>query len=59
MDASGNARITYQDIRDDRVLSYFDLQKAQKISLKIRLQASYIGDYNLPAIQCSAMYDPK
>ena len=49
---------TYQDIRDDRVLTYFDLpySSAGK-TIKIRLQASYIGDFILPAVLCEAMYD--
>lgn len=49
--------LTYQDIRDDRVLSYFDLDYRQTKTVRVRLQASYIGDYVLPAVQCEAMYD--
>jgi uncharacterized protein YfaS (alpha-2-macroglobulin family) len=48
---------TYRDIRDDRVLTYFDLSRAQTKTFKIRLQASYTGTFVLPAIQCEAMYD--
>ncbi|MDR3309509.1 MAG: alpha-2-macroglobulin, partial [Tannerella sp.] len=46
-----------QDIRDDRVLTYFDLSQGVTKEIKIRLQASYIGDFVLPAILCEAMYD--
>ncbi|MCD4736601.1 MAG: alpha-2-macroglobulin [Bacteroidales bacterium] len=48
---------TYQDIRDDRVNTFFDLQKNQSKTFVILLNASYLGEYTLPAIQCSAMYD--
>jgi uncharacterized protein YfaS (alpha-2-macroglobulin family) len=48
---------TYQDIRDDRVLTYFDLSRSRSITVKIRLQSTYIGSFILPAIQCEAMYD--
>ena len=48
---------TCQDIRDDRVLTYFDLPRGQTKEIKVRLQASYIGEFVFPAIQCEAMYD--
>lgn len=52
------AAYTYQDIRDDRVLTYFDLRQGQSKTFKVRLQATYAGNFILPAIQCEAMYDP-
>ena len=48
---------TYRDIRDDRVLTYFDLARGKSKTLTIRLQASYLGSFVLPAVQCEAMYD--
>jgi len=48
---------TYQDIRDDRILTYFDLDAGKYRVIKVRLQASYIGEFVFPAIQCEAMYD--
>ncbi|GHT77619.1 hypothetical protein AGMMS50262_19120 [Bacteroidia bacterium] len=51
------AVFTYQDIRDDRVLTYFDLPKGKFKTIKVRLQASYTGSFVLPAILCEAMYD--
>ncbi len=48
---------TYQDIRDDRVLTYFDLPRGQSKTFTVRLQAAYAGSFILPAIQCEAMYD--
>lgn len=52
-----NGKYTYQDIRDDRVLTYFDLRQGESKTFKIRLQATYAGSFILPAIQCEAMYD--
>ena len=49
---------TYQDIRDDCALTYFDLDIGKYKEVKIRLQASFIGEFVFPAIQCEAMYDP-
>lgn len=55
---------TYQDIRDDRVLTYFNIGKQLPNNynnhvreITIRLQATYAGKFVLPAIQCEAMYD--
>ena len=49
--------ITYQDIRDDRVHTYFDLEKGKTIKVKIQLNASYLGMFYLPIANCEAMYD--
>ncbi len=48
---------TYEDIRDDRVYSYFDLGAGSQKTFKILLNASYKGLFYLPGISCSAMYD--
>lgn len=48
---------TYQDIRDDRVYTYFDLGQNQSKTFKVLLTASYSGTYYLPAVSCEAMYD--
>lgn len=48
---------TYQDIRDDRVLTYFDLARGNKATFKVRLNAAYLGEFYLPAVSCGAMYD--
>ncbi len=52
-----NANYTYRDIRDDRVLTYFDLRRGETKVFTVRLQTTYIGDFILPAVQCEAMYD--
>ncbi len=49
--------LTYQDIRDDRVLSYFDLAPGKEKTIRIRLQAAYLGRFFMPSVYCEAMYD--
>lgn len=50
-------RPTYQDIRDDRVYTYFDLGPNQRKTFRVMLTATYGGTYYLPAVVCEAMYD--
>jgi uncharacterized protein YfaS (alpha-2-macroglobulin family) len=47
----------YQDIRDDRVYTYFNLGTNSIRTFKISLTASYAGKYYLPAVSVEAMYD--
>ena len=56
----------YQDIRDDRVYSYFNLSRysqyyghnsSSKKTFVILLNAAYVGEYYAPMVQASAMYD--
>ena len=47
----------YQDIRDDRVYTYFGFSPNERRTYRILLTASYAGKYYLPAISCEAMYD--
>jgi len=47
----------YQDIRDDRVYSYFGLNKNKSKTFVVQLNAAYLGEYFLPAVYCEAMYD--
>jgi len=48
---------TYRDIRDDRVLTYFDLKMNEEKNFKVKLNATYSGTYFLPPVQCEAMYN--
>jgi uncharacterized protein YfaS (alpha-2-macroglobulin family) len=48
---------TYEDVRDDRVYTYFDLGANQKKTFTVLLTATYAGSYYLPAVSCEAMYD--
>lgn len=47
----------YQDIRDDRVYTYFDLEQGEEKVFVFQLNASYLGRYYLSAVNCEAMYD--
>ncbi len=49
--------VTYTDLRDDRANFYFDLKKNESKTVRILLNASYLGRYYLPGIQAEAMYD--
>jgi len=53
----GSSPFNYRDIRDDRVLTYFNLRENQSVKYKVLLNASYIGKYYLSAVQCEAMYN--
>lgn len=48
---------TYQDYRDDRVYTYFDLDAGHQKTFRILLNASYCGKFYLPPFKCEAMYD--
>jgi uncharacterized protein YfaS (alpha-2-macroglobulin family) len=48
---------TYQDVRDDRVNTYFDLDPNRSKTFRIMLNSTYLGRFYLPAVYCSAMYD--
>lgn len=52
-----NGTFNYQDIRDDRVNTYFHLAKSQTKTFKVYLNAAYAGTYFLPGANASAMYD--
>ena len=49
--------LTYQDTRDDRVYSYFDIRQNETLTFYVQLNAAYPGRYFLPASLCQAMYD--
>jgi uncharacterized protein YfaS (alpha-2-macroglobulin family) len=57
--ASANAgnTPTYQDIRDDRVYTYYNLGRSESKTFKIRLNATYLGRFYLPTVMSEAMYD--
>ncbi|MBL4669231.1 MAG: hypothetical protein JKY30_08215, partial [Flavobacteriales bacterium] len=50
---------TYQNIRDDRVYSYFDLRRSKTKTFRVLLNAAYLGKFYLPTVYCTAMYDNK
>jgi uncharacterized protein YfaS (alpha-2-macroglobulin family) len=49
--------IDYQDLRDDRVSSYFALKAGEAKTVELRLNASYLGRFYLPMVSVEAMYD--
>jgi uncharacterized protein YfaS (alpha-2-macroglobulin family) len=55
-DATNNIA-DYIDIRDDRTNFYFGMKANETKTFRIVLNASYLGTYYLPGLQCEAMYD--
>jgi hypothetical protein len=49
----------YQDIRDDRVYTFFHLPRFESKTFIIQLNAAYPGKYYLPSVYCEAMYDDR
>lgn len=47
----------YQDFRDDRVYTFFDILPAKTHTYRVQLNAAYQGRFYLPAVSCQAMYD--
>lgn len=54
-DAASNA--DYQDYRDDRVYTFFDIFPGKTQIYRVQLNATYQGRFYLPAVSCKAMYD--
>lgn len=57
---TGNATMPqaeHVDIRDDRYQVYFSLGQGQAKTFRFRSNAAFRGEYMLPAVYCSAMYD--
>jgi alpha-2-macroglobulin len=48
---------SYQDIRDDRIITYFDLRRGCRKTFAVMVNASYLGQFYLPGVYCEAMYD--
>ena len=61
LDNSDNSKKTsvprYQDIRDDRVYTYYNLKAGETKTFRIYLNASYYGNFYLPSVYTEAMYD--
>lgn len=47
----------FQDVRDDRVDTFFDLRGGEEKRLRIMLTASYAGRFYLPQSKLEAMYE--
>jgi alpha-2-macroglobulin len=51
------SQFTYQDVRDDRVYTYFDLGRDESKTFRVEINAAYLGRYYLPMVCAEAMYD--
>jgi hypothetical protein len=49
--------VDYQDVRDDRVYSYFDLKAGETKTFEVVLNAAYLGRFYRPLVSAEAMYD--
>lgn len=49
----------YQDVRDDRVLTYFSMNAKEPKVFKIYVTKTYEGNFFLPATTVSAMYEQR
>ncbi len=56
-ESGGSVAHRYQDIRDDRVLTYYDLGANESKTFTVRLNATYQGRFYLPTLYSEAMYD--
>lgn len=56
---SAGGSLSYQDIRDDRVLSYFNLEKGEAAVIDVNLQAVFSGNFIVPAVSAEVMYSPE
>jgi uncharacterized protein YfaS (alpha-2-macroglobulin family) len=55
--ATQKVEYNYQDIRDDRILTYFALAKGQTKTFTYRVTGAYAGRFRLPSVRVEAMYD--
>ena len=55
--SSTDNRADYIDLRDDRANYYFGLKASESKTFTLLLNASYLGKYYMPGLQCEAMYD--
>lgn len=53
----GGKRYDYQDIRDDRIYTHFDINPGETKVFKAQVHAAYLGKYYLPMTTVEAMYD--
>ncbi|MDR1506999.1 MAG: alpha-2-macroglobulin [Treponema sp.] len=55
--SSSSSSFAYQDIRDDRIMTYFDLPSGAVKVIRFKVNKTYGGSYFRPAIHAYAMYD--
>ncbi|MCL2231050.1 MAG: MG2 domain-containing protein [Treponema sp.] len=54
---SSSSNFRYQDIRDDRVMTYFNLNRNEERTFRFTVNRAYDGSFFRPAIHAYAMYD--
>ena len=52
-----SSQLDYQDIRDDRVLSYYNGYRHGNMTIRVELTATYPGRWYLPPVMAEAMYE--
>ena len=52
-----SSQVDYQDIRDDRIYSYFNLRKKETKVFNVAISATYQGKFFLPSIYVETMYN--
>lgn len=58
IDAGGKSdQPDYQDIRDDRIMNFFNLKPNESKTFTFTFNGSYLGNYYLPSVNVEAMYD--
>ncbi|MCC6815605.1 MAG: hypothetical protein IT267_04245 [Saprospiraceae bacterium] len=57
--ASSNFELNYEDYRDDRLICYLGMKKAQTVAFQVELVASYAGNFFAPIINAESMYEPE
>ena len=56
-DMKGNEDAKHLDLRDDRAYFYFDLYPGDIKTFTLKVNATYEGNYMIPAIRCEDMYN--
>ena len=56
-DMTGNEEAKHIDLRDDRAYFYFDLAPNTRKTFTLKANATYEGNYMIPAVRCEDMYN--
>lgn len=54
-----NSEYQYQDFKDDRVYTFFDLGPGRTSTFVFKAKAAFTGEFYLPPVTCEAMYNNK
>ncbi len=56
-DETANQGAKHIDLRDDRAYFYFDLWSRERVNFTLKVNATYEGNYMIPAVRCEDMYN--